>query len=123
LNTFLFCNPLNKSNFPLTLLKTLHHSIKSITPSFLKTEGAMFRLQVHSRNYGQQSLALTVKARIQPIKLVVTQRLLAFLFEFKKLALPSKPSSAQREQTPTLNVWTESIFDEVENLFLFIKRK
>jgi len=87
--------------------------IDGLTPSFFKTSGSILRVLIQSRNCGQQSLALTVKARMQPIRLNVSQRLLAFVFEFKKIAFPSKPADMQREQKPVVNVWSESVFDEV----------
>jgi len=95
---------------------SLESCIDAYTPSFFTEKGAFFRLQVQSRNFGQQSLALTVKARMQPFCLYITQRTLAFLCEFKRVALPPAPESAVVEQKPIVNVWTESVFDEVRIL-------
>jgi len=50
---------------------------------------------------------------MQAFQIHLTQRALAFLFEFKRTALPEISEAVLQKQTPTINVWTESVFDEV----------
>lgn len=88
--------------------------IGELSSGFFKPEGALLSVDVSSRNFTRQSLALAVRARVQPFKVYVTQRVLAFLFDFKRTAFPaSQRARGAVARQPTLRVPAEALFDEV----------
>ena len=102
-------NPFNKS----TEINMNETQINKLSTNFFDKNSCIFKIQVSSRkSKNNKSLVLNVKARMQPICIYLKQKALSFLFEFKRLGLPTIINTSSFS-IPKITEQNKYLFDEI----------
>lgn len=91
-NSSFLTTSINKFNKPFedTSININETQINRLSSNFFDKNSCILKVQISSRkDKSNKSLVLNVKARMQPISIYLKQKALAFLFEFKRLGLPT----------------------------------